>query len=113
MRPAGAASAGSASKLAASAGSASKLAIRGSRWVRDHAAQAINVWLTVFLYDLSAVIIGAILMFDSPQVALTVVVTLIAVLWLTALAFLVRAATAAGRGEAYTFPRWLCTRMVR
>lgn len=89
------------------------LAIRGSRWVRDHAAQAINVWLTVFLYDLSVVIIGAILVFDSPQVALTVVVTLIAVLWLTALAFLVRAATAAGRGETYTFPRWLCTRMVR
>ncbi len=89
------------------------LAMRGSRWVRDHAAQAINVWLTVFLYELSAVIIGAMLVFDSRQVALTVVVTLIAVLWLTALSFLVRAATAAGRGETYTFPRWLCTRMVR
>jgi uncharacterized Tic20 family protein len=87
--------------------------VRRSRWLRAHAAQAVNAWLTGLLYSLSAAIIGAVLVLDSPRVALAVVVPLVAALWLTMLAFLVRAAAAARRGEAYTFPRWLCTRMVR
>jgi uncharacterized Tic20 family protein len=87
--------------------------LRRSRWLRVHAAQAVNVWLTVTLYELSAAIIGAMLVLDSPGVALTVVVPLVAALWLTALVFLVRAAAAARRGQAYTFPRWLCTPLVR
>jgi len=87
--------------------------LRRSRWLRVHAAQAVNIWLTVTLYELSAAIIGAMLVLDSPGVALTVVVPLVAALWLTALVFLVRAATAARRGQAYTFPRWLCTPLVR
>jgi uncharacterized Tic20 family protein len=87
--------------------------LRRSRWLRAHAAQAVNLWLTVLLYELSAAIIGAMLVLDSPAVALAVIVPLVAALWLTALAFLVRAAVAARRGETYTFPRWLCTPMVR
>jgi uncharacterized Tic20 family protein len=87
--------------------------LRRSRWLRVHAAQAVNVWLTVTLYELSAAIIGAMLVLDSPGVALAVVVPLVAALWLTALAFLVRAATAARRGRAYAFPRWLCAPLVR
>jgi len=87
--------------------------LRRSRWLRAHSAQAVNLWLTVLLYELSAAIIGAMLVLDSPAVALAVVVPLVAALWLTALAFLVRAAVAARRGETYTFPRWLCTPMVR
>jgi len=87
--------------------------VRRSCWLRAHAAQAVNVWLTGILYDLSAVIIGAMLVLDSPRVALAVVVPLVAALWLATLAFLVRAAAAARRGEAYAFPRWLCTPMVR
>ena len=53
------------------------------------------------------------LVLDSPRVALTVVVPLVAALWLTALAFLVRAAAAARRGQVYAFPRWLCAPLVR
>jgi uncharacterized Tic20 family protein len=87
--------------------------LRRSRWLRAHAAQAVNVWLTVLLYELSAAIIGATLVLDSPRVALTVVAPLVAALWLTTLAFLARAAAAAYRGQAYTFPRWLCTPLVR
>jgi uncharacterized Tic20 family protein len=87
--------------------------LRRSRWLRAHAAQAVNLWLTVLLYELSAAITGAMLVLDSPAVALAVIVPLVAALWLTALAFLVRAAVAARRGETYTFPRWLCTPMVR
>jgi len=87
--------------------------LRRSHWLRAHAAQAVNVWLTVTLYELSAAIIGAMLVLDSPRVALTVVVPLVAALLLTALVFLVRAAAAAYRGQAYAFPRWLCTPLVR
>src|SRR5215831_18926885 len=87
--------------------------MRKSGWVRGHAAQSINVWLTGLMYALSAAIIGAMLVLDSPRVALAVVVPLITALWLTTLAFLVRAAGKASRGETYTFPRWLCTPMVR
>jgi len=87
--------------------------LRRARWLRVHAAQAINVWLTVILYELSAAIIGAMLVLDSRAVALAVVVPAVAALWLTTLVFLVRAATAARRGQTYTFPRWLCAPMVR
>ena len=89
------------------------MSLRRSRWLRGHAAQATNVWLTGVLYNLSALIIGALLLLDSPHVALAVVVPLVIVLWLTTLAFLVRAAAKASRGETYAFPRWLCTPMVR
>jgi uncharacterized Tic20 family protein len=89
------------------------MSLRRSRWLRAHAAQAVNVWLTVILYELSAAIVGAMLVLDSPVVALAVTVPLAAALWLTALVFLVRAAVAARRGETYTFPRWLCAPMVR
>jgi uncharacterized Tic20 family protein len=87
--------------------------LRRSRWLRAHTAQAVNVAITVVLYELSAAIIGAVLVLDSPRVALTVVVPLVAALWLATLASLVRAATAAYRGQAYTFPGWLCTPLVR
>jgi hypothetical protein len=87
--------------------------LRRSPWLRGHAAQAVNVWLTVTLYELSAAIIGAMLVLDSPRVALTVVVPLVTALLLTALVFLVRAAAAAYRGQSYAFPRWLCTPLVR
>jgi uncharacterized Tic20 family protein len=87
--------------------------LRRSRWLRAHAAQAINVWVTSILYLLSALIIGTVLMLDSPHVALAVVVPLVIALWLTTLAFLVRAAAWASRGETYTVPRWLCTPVVR
>ncbi len=87
--------------------------LRGSGWARRHAAQAVNVWFTGLLYDLSAVIMGAMLALDSPPVALMVVAPLVAARWLVTLAYLARAARAAGRGAEYAFPAWLCMRMAR
>jgi uncharacterized Tic20 family protein len=86
---------------------------RGPGWTRAHAAQALNVWITTAIYGISAVIMGTMLALDSPQVALIVFGPVLAGLWLVALTFLVRAATAASRGQAYTFPRWLCSRVLR
>lgn len=84
----------------------------GSTWTRAHAAQALNVWITVILYDLSAAIMGTMLALDSPQLAMIVFGPLVVGLWLVALVLLVRAATAASQGQDYTFPGWLCSRIV-
>ena len=86
---------------------------RDSRWARAHAAQALNVWITVLLYALSVLIMGTMLALDSPQIALIVFAPLALGLWLVMLILLVRAATAASQGEEYTFPRWLCSPIVR
>ena len=87
--------------------------LRGPRWARCHAAQAVNVWFTGVLYDVSALIMGAMLALDSPAVALTVFVPLVAARWVVTLAYLARAARAAGRGAGYAFPAWLCMRVAR
>jgi hypothetical protein len=87
--------------------------LRGPGWARRHTAQAVNVWFTGLLYDLSAVIMGAMLALDSPPVALMVFAPLVAGRWVVTLAYLARAARAAGRGGAATFPAWLCMRLAR
>lgn len=87
--------------------------LRGSGWARHHAAQAVNVWFTGLLYDLSAVIMCAMLALDSPPVAVMVVAPLVAARWLVTLAYLARAARAAGRGAEHAFPAWLCMRVAR
>jgi hypothetical protein len=87
--------------------------LRGPGWARRHAAQAVNVWFTGLLYDLSAVIMGAMLALDSPPAALMVFGPLVAARWLVTLAYLARAALAAGRGAACAFPAWLCVRLAR
>jgi hypothetical protein len=91
-------------------------AVRGpgeARWARAHAAQALNVWIAGLLYDLAAVIMGVMLALDSPWTALAVFAPLAGARWLVTIGFLLRAAGAARRGEAYAFPRWLCTRIAR
>ena len=45
---------------------------------------------------------------DAVGVALIVVTPLAAALWLVALRFGIRAAVAAGRGDRYRIPSWLC-----
>jgi uncharacterized Tic20 family protein len=87
--------------------------LRGSRWTRTHAAQALNVWITVFLYGLSALIMGTMLALDSPQIALIVFGPLVVALFAVMLTLLIRAAAAASKGEEYTIPRWLCSPIVR
>jgi hypothetical protein len=61
---------------------------RGSGWARRHTAQAVNVWFTGLFYDLSAVIMGAMLALDSPPVALMVFGPLVAARWLVTLVYL-------------------------
>lgn len=89
------------------------LASRRAPEVRWHAVQAVNLWITVLLYTICALIAGAMLALDAVGVALIIVLPLAAALWLTALRFGVRAAAAAGRGDRYRIPSWLCATVLR
>ena len=89
------------------------LSLRGSRWLRAHASQALNAWLTWLLYNLSALLIGGLLALDSTRVALIVVMPVVAALWLTTLGYLIRAGRLASQGREYAIPRWLCSRLIR
>jgi uncharacterized Tic20 family protein len=86
---------------------------RESRYVRFHAAQALNLWITVFLYAVSFMIIGGLLAFDTTSTALAVGIPLIAAAGIAMLLFAVRAAVAAGRGARYEIPGWICVPMVK
>jgi uncharacterized Tic20 family protein len=89
------------------------LASRRAPEVRWHAVQAVNLWVTVLLYTICALITGAMLALDAVGVALIIVLPLAVALWLAALRFGVRAAAAAGRGDRYRIPSWLCATVLR
>jgi hypothetical protein len=88
-------------------------ALRRSPWLRAHAAQALNVWITVCLYNLSIALMGTMLALDSLLVAVYVAAPVLLGLWVTAIVILVRAAVTASHGDEYAVPRWLCSRVTR
>lgn len=86
---------------------------KSSVFIRSHAAQSFNLTATGTLFAVSVGIVGALLALDSPKVALVVMIPLLLVLWITMMVFLVRAASAASRGEFYEIPAWLCVPMLK
>jgi uncharacterized Tic20 family protein len=86
---------------------------RESRYVRFHAAQALNLWITACLYTISFLIIGGILALDTIATGLSVGIPLIAGTGIVMLLFAVKAALAAGRGAQYQLPGWICVQLVR
>jgi uncharacterized protein len=85
---------------------------RSSAYLRFHAARAVNLSITLILFELSAFIIGLMLAMDTVILSLTVALPLATALWLTAAFYLVAAALAAARGEDYDPPAWLCVQML-
>jgi uncharacterized protein len=86
---------------------------RSSPYLRFHAARAVNLSVTVILFDVSAFIVGLMLALDTVVLSLTVALPLATALWLTASFYLVRTALATARGEAYDPPAWLCVQVLR
>jgi uncharacterized Tic20 family protein len=86
---------------------------RRSEYVRRHAAQAFSFTMTVTLFAVSGLIIMGLLALDSTRDALYIMGPVLAVFGLVALRYLVRAAAAAGRGEFYQLPAWLCIPTLR
>lgn len=86
---------------------------KSSVFVRSHAAQSFNLTATGTLFAVSVGIVGALLALDSPKVALVAMIPLLLALWITMMVFLIRAASAASRGEFYEIPAWLCVPMLK
>lgn len=86
---------------------------RSSPFVRQHAAQALNVALTWLLYAVSGTIVGALLAFDNSHVALFIMVPIAVAGWLVMAAHLVWAAAAARRGGFRRLPSWACATLVK
>jgi uncharacterized Tic20 family protein len=86
---------------------------RGSAFVRQHARQALNLAITLVLYNCCAAILAGVLALDTVGVALAIALPVTLALWLIALAHLARAARAASRGEFRELPAWLCATLVR
>jgi uncharacterized Tic20 family protein len=85
----------------------------GSPFVRQHAAQALNVALTWLLYAVSGAIIGALLSFSTASAALLVMIPLAVIGWLIMVTYLVLAATAASQGAFRQIPAWVCAVLIR
>lgn len=86
---------------------------KASGFIRSHAAQAFNLTVTGTLFAVSVGIVGAMLALDSPKAALILMTPLLLALWITVMVYLVRAASAASRGEFYQIPAWLCVTMLK
>jgi uncharacterized Tic20 family protein len=86
---------------------------KASVFIRSHAAQSFNLTATGTLFAVSVGIVGALLALDSPKAALILAIPLLVALWITIMVYLVRAASAASRGEFYEIPAWLCVPMLK
>jgi uncharacterized Tic20 family protein len=86
---------------------------RSSDYVRQHATQALNVSITLVLYNVCALILAGMLALDTIGTAVLIAVPLTVVLWLVTLSYLLRAAVQASMGGFYQLPRWLCATIAR
>ena len=84
-----------------------------SPFTRSHAAQSFNLALTGTLFALSIGIVGALLALDSARASLVIMIPLLFALWIVLMIYLVRAASAASRGELYEIPAWICVPMLK
>ena len=78
-------------------------ALHRSPFVRQHAAQALNVALTWLLYAVSGAIIGALLSFSTARASLLIMIPLAFVGWLIMVTYLVLAAITAVVGPAIAY----------
>lgn len=85
---------------------------RRSAFLRYHAAAAVNLSLTAALYALCCLILGGLLLLDSVTVALLVALPFALAIWASMLRYLIRGIGAAGRGEEYEIPAWICAHIV-
>lgn len=86
---------------------------RQSPFVRSHAAQALNLWITAFLYTLSCLILGGLLALDTIATALAVGLPLACLVWASAVVYAVVGGVSASRGRQRELPGWICSPLVR
>jgi uncharacterized protein len=86
---------------------------RSSPFVRRHAAQALNVAITILLYGVSGSIVGALLALDNVRNALLVMVPIAVIVWVIMAWQLLQGAASASRGGFRQLPSWICAPLVK
>jgi uncharacterized Tic20 family protein len=84
-----------------------------SRYVRYHAAQALNMGITLVIYSFVFTVVGIVLTIFTHGIALIVLVPLFIAVAIAHLVYLILAAVGANRGEVYRVPLVLSFPMVR
>ena len=86
---------------------------RRSPFVRYHATQALNLWITAFLYTLSCLILGGMLALDTLGTALAVGIPLACLVWVSMAAYAIAGGVSAARGGQRELPSWICSPMLK
>jgi uncharacterized Tic20 family protein len=84
-----------------------------SRYVRYHAAQALNMGITAVIYAFGALFVALALAVGTHGYGLLILIPVYLVLGIAHLVYLILAAIGAHRGELYRVPAVLCFRMIR
>jgi uncharacterized protein len=84
-----------------------------SRYVRFHAAQALNMGITAFIESIAIVIVGILLAVVTHGFGILLIVLGFLALGIAHLVYLILAAVRAYQGEPFRVPTIICFRMVR
>ena len=84
-----------------------------SRYVRFHAAQALNMGITAFIESIAILIVGIVLAVATHGFGILLMVLAFLALGIAHLVYLILAAVRAYQGQPFRVPTIICFRMVR
>jgi uncharacterized Tic20 family protein len=83
-----------------------------SRYVRFHAAQALNMGITAFIESIAIVVVGIVLAVATHGLGIVLMVLAFVALGIAHLVYLILAAVRAYQGQPFRVPTIICFRMV-
>ena len=87
--------------------------MNGSRYVRFHAAQALNMGITAFIESIAILIVGIILAVATHGFGILLMVLAFLALGIAHLVYLILGAVRSYQGQPFRVPTIICFRMVR
>ena len=87
--------------------------MNGSRYVRFHAAQALNMGITAFIESIAILIVGILLAVATHGFGILLMVLAFLALGIAHLVYLILGAVRAYQGQPFRIPTIICFRMVR
>jgi uncharacterized Tic20 family protein len=87
--------------------------MNGSRYVRFHAAQALNMGITAFIESIAILIVGILLAVVTHGFGILLMVLAFLALGIAHLVYLILGAVRAYQGQPFRVPTIICFRMVR
>ena len=84
-----------------------------SRYIRFHAAQSLNMGITIVIYTVGISILIIPVAIVSHGIGILLIIPVFIVLGIAHLVYLILGAVKAGQGELYRVPAFMCFRMVR